>query len=241
MISRFEILETPHADVINLHCGIFAGISVPGGIPLALFLPEIAHRRLARCRPRLVVGNVDATVREESATHSNVQDKVELHKTTNELLVDETFGRYPFDCTLWSNGAMLVPDAQGLSPDSPENSQNPPSGGDTKPITSPSTLNVIPVGSHSRAYIWKSDEKVPLCNVLKNRNKKRSFLCELSSGIITLYFDQLVLWYIFWLKDGPKCRVDPIWLFPSFALLQVKSSFPRTSTISISPDRGHPP
>ncbi|KAK4009960.1 hypothetical protein OUZ56_019107 [Daphnia magna] len=47
-------------------------------------------------------------------------------------------------------GAILVPPVQGFAPVRPDNSQNPPAGGDSEPTVWPSTLNVMPVGNHSR-------------------------------------------------------------------------------------------
>ena len=169
-------LDTPHTDVINLHCRIVARSSVPGGIPLALFLPEIAHRRRARSCPRLVIGNVDATVREEIATHGNVQDEMELHQTIS--VYDHINEQWNIQDTFLSKGAILVPDAHGLDPVKPDSCQNPPVGGDTEPITWPSTLKVMPVGNHSTENIWKSEEKEPLDRDLRGMKKNILIIFE---------------------------------------------------------------
>lgn len=89
---------------------------------------------------------------EQSGTVKKNNNQTEIicsFPTSNPIQIAEKC-KFRGKFTFLSKGAIFVPAAHGLVPVSPDNCQKPPAGGDTEPTTWPSTLNVIPVESHSR-------------------------------------------------------------------------------------------
>ena len=125
-----------------------------------------------------------------------------------------------------------------LSPVKRPNSQNPPAGGKISPTFSPSMKKRNPSLSHSNRYKWKSEEKSGSNDTLKIQLK---YFNTPEKDLFYYYFSQWVKWNWFWFELGPQWRVGEANWRPSGLPPQWKLLLPRTSTMSISPDRGHPP